>query len=97
MPLYGSSAILGLDIRSIDLFTFRCSSDALSFYPVDASPGSANATTFNDSLTSGLGGWGDPTDDYQVTTGAFAENFEVVYPVPHGSTEELKSKPGTPP
>ena len=52
-------------------------------YLVDASPNFRNATIFNDSPTSGLGGWGDPNDDYQITTGAFAHDFEVAYPVPH--------------
>ena len=55
----------------------------LIFSFVDASPDFANATIFNDSPTSGFGRWGDPADDYQITTGAFADNFEVVYPVPH--------------
>jgi len=32
---------------------------------------------------SGLGGWGDPNDDHQITTGAFASGFPVSYPVPH--------------
>ena len=50
---------------------------------LDASPDFPDATIFNDSPTSGFGRWGDPADDYQITTGAFADNFEVVYPVPH--------------
>ena len=50
---------------------------------IDASPSFENATFFNDSPTSGFGGWGDPADDYQITTGAFAHNFDAVYPVPH--------------
>ena len=50
---------------------------------VDANPGFGSASIFNDSPTSGLGGWGNPNDDYQITTGAFAQNFQVVYPVPH--------------
>jgi len=32
---------------------------------------------------SGFGGWGNPADDYQITTGAFADDFVHVYPVPH--------------
>ena len=55
----------------------------LTASPPDASPDFPKATIFGDSLKSGLGGWGNPADDYQVTTGAFVDNFEVVYPVPH--------------
>jgi len=31
---------------------------------------------------SGLGGWGDPNDDYTVHDGGF-RNFQLAYPVPH--------------
>ena len=31
---------------------------------------------------SGLGGWGDPTDDYEVPDGGFSE-FHISYPAPH--------------
>ncbi len=31
---------------------------------------------------SGLGGWGDPNDDYSVHDGGF-HNFQIAYPVPH--------------
>ena len=31
----------------------------------------------------GFGGWGDPSDDFQITTGAFADDFVRPYPVPH--------------
>lgn len=30
-----------------------------------------------------MGGWGDPNDDFQITTGAFAKDFNLAYPVPH--------------
>jgi tyrosinase len=36
----------------------------------------------DDSPTSGLGGWGDPTRDYQVPSGAFS-NLHLSYPSPH--------------
>ena len=32
---------------------------------------------------SGLGGWGDPNDDYTVNDGGFRK-FRLAYPVPHG-------------
>ena len=31
---------------------------------------------------SGLGGWGDPSKDFQVQNGGF-RHLEVVYPIPH--------------
>lgn len=31
---------------------------------------------------SGLGGWGDPTNDYQVPDGGFSD-FRISYPAPH--------------
>ena len=49
----------------------------------DASADFPNATIFDDSPTSGFGGWGNPANDYQITTGAFVEDFELAYPVPH--------------
>ena len=53
------------------------------FYSIDARPDFFNASIFNDSPTSGFGKWGNPADDYQITTGAFANDFQVAYPVPH--------------
>lgn len=50
---------------------------------LDASADFPKATIFDDSPTSGFGGWGDPTKDYEITTGAFANDFDLVYPVPH--------------
>lgn len=38
---------------------------------------------FDSDPNSGLGGWGDPSDDFQITTGAFASDFIRPYPVPH--------------
>ena len=42
-----------------------------------------NSTFWDPDTTSGVGGWGDPNDDYQITDGGFAEDFVVSYPVPH--------------
>jgi hypothetical protein len=33
--------------------------------------------------TYGVGGWGDPNDDYQVPDGGFATDFPHSYPSPH--------------
>ena len=41
-----------------------------------------NSTFWDPAADSGIGGWGDPNDDYQITDGGFA-NFTVSYPVPH--------------
>jgi hypothetical protein len=32
---------------------------------------------------SGVGGWGDPKDDYQVPDGGLAKGFPLSYPSPH--------------
>ena len=41
-----------------------------------------NSPFFDPDQFSGLGGWGDPKNDYQITDGGFAD-IEVSYPVPH--------------
>jgi tyrosinase len=48
--------------------------DASDFY---------SATIFDDDPDSGLGGWGDPANDFQITTGGFAQDFMVSYPAPN--------------
>ena len=42
-----------------------------------------NSTFWDPDTTSGVGGWGDPDDDDQITDGAFADGFVVSYPSPH--------------
>jgi len=42
-----------------------------------------NSTFWDPDTTSGVGGWGDPNDDDQITDGAFADGFIVSYPSPH--------------
>jgi tyrosinase len=45
----------------------------------------------------GVGGWGDPNDDYQVPNGGFATDFPHLYPSPHrlrrNYTETLLGQP----
>ena len=85
MQLYGNSTILGLDAGSVGpsvMPTVACYANIL-FYVIDANANFPNSMIFSDSRTSGFGGWGNPADGNQITTGAFAEDFEVVYPVPH--------------
>ena len=63
---------------------------------IDASPDFPNATIFDDSPTGGFGRWGNPADDYQITTGAFANDFEVAYPVPHKIRRNYTAKSTNP-
>jgi len=51
-------------------------------FMVDAS-NFQNSTFWDLNTTSGVGGWGDPNDDDQITDGAFANDFIVSYPLPH--------------
>ena len=51
-------------------------------YMADAS-NFQNSTFWDPDTTSGVGGWGDPNDDDQITDGAFADGFIVSYPSPH--------------
>ena len=41
-----------------------------------------NSMFWNPDTTSGMGGWGDPNDDYQVADSAFGKDFIISYPVP---------------
>ncbi|KAJ7624811.1 Di-copper centre-containing protein [Roridomyces roridus] len=44
----------------------------------------ANSPLFLDSdPESGMGGWGDPNNDYTISDGGFARSFTLAYPVPH--------------
>jgi len=42
-----------------------------------------NSTFWDPDTTDGLGRWGDPNEDYQITDGGFAADFTVSYPSPH--------------
>ena len=42
-----------------------------------------NSTFWDPDTTSGVGGWGDPNNDNQITDGGFAKDFVLSYPVPH--------------
>lgn len=61
------------NLRIITLYSVSAP-DADNFY---------NSSFFDPNTKSGLGGWGDPSDDIQITTGAFASDFVLQYPVPH--------------
>lgn len=59
---------------------FRC---VVSFHRVNSLHEDASDFQNSDFWQSGVGGWGDPNNDYQITDGAFATNFTLVYPSPH--------------
>jgi tyrosinase len=42
-----------------------------------------NSTFWDPDTVSGVGSWGDANDDYQITDGAFADDFLLSYPSPH--------------
>ena len=42
-----------------------------------------NSAFWDPDTTSGVGGWGNPNDDDQITDGAFADGFLLSYPSPH--------------
>lgn len=42
-----------------------------------------NSSFWDPDTTSGVGGWGDPNNDWQITDGAFAADFTISYPSPH--------------
>jgi len=60
--------------------------DAKDFY---------NSPIFDPDLKSGLGGWGDPKDDFQITTGAFSYDFDRPYPVQHRLRRNFSVTPPT--
>ena len=41
-----------------------------------------HSTIWSDSAYDGLGSWGDPQNDFQISTGGF-KDIQVAYPVPH--------------
>lgn len=42
-----------------------------------------NSEIFDPDPESGLGGWGIEDNDWEISTGAFADDFPLVYPAPH--------------
>ena len=84
MRLQGGNALLGLDSRYYQQPRTKgpWSRDRAhhnDFYP-DAHD--FYNTKFLDNSSSGIGGWGDPTNDYQIFTGGLKDMI-VAYPTPH--------------
>jgi len=50
--------------------------------PITDASNFQNSDFWDPDTTSGVGGWGDPNDDNQITSGGFV-NFTVSYPAPH--------------
>jgi hypothetical protein len=78
MRIQGHSTVLGLDtwydLGHVIFTSLNPMADAFDFQ---------NSTFWDPDTTSGVGGWGDPNDDYQITDGGFADGFIVSYPSPH--------------
>ena len=58
-----------------------------------------HATIWSDSDYDGLGSWGDPNNDYDISTGAL-KDMRIAYPVPHSLRRQytlLASEAGFPP
>jgi len=79
MRIYGHPTILELDTRYDPDVSFHVA-DLIRFM-TDAS-NFENSTFWDKNATSGIGGWGEPDDDFQITDGGFS-SFSVSYPSPH--------------
>ena len=88
MWLYWGLAVLELDYRCAQSSSLSHLDPCLSisYFPLIHTTDSADVLDsdfFKDSdPESGLGGWGDASLDYSVTTGAFS-TFQISYPNPH--------------
>lgn len=80
MQLHWDDSILGLDSRYVLAEVSRAFH--VLTHPVPDSLDTEHSAMFDDNEVSGLGGWGDPNNDTQITTGGF-KNVVRVYPSPH--------------
>jgi len=55
-----------------------------------------HATIFSDSTYDGLGSWGDPNNDFQISTGGL-EGMRLAYPSPHDLRRNFTLYPYLPP
>jgi len=97
--LQWNDALLGLDTRySQRSCTFRrpwCHDWArFDNFHLDAHD-LYNSDMF-DGSPSGVGGWGDPANDYQISTGGF-KDLIVAYPTPHHIRRDFALRPFTNP
>jgi len=82
--------ILGLDSRYAPTDLVRM--PRILIYSVQDSSDTENSTMFDDDKMSGLGRWGDPNDDIQITTGGFRDLVRV-YPSPHRIRRSYTPRP----
>jgi tyrosinase len=89
VQIYRHIPVLELDYRSFTLSLSRVyDSDGYS----DA-PGFFESSFWKDSdPESGLGGWGDPNDDFSVLDGGF-RTFQLSYPSPHHVRRNFTARP----
>ena len=80
MRLQRNDPILGLDPRYA--LTDRSQVLCILIHSVQDSSNPENSTIFDDDKVTGLGRWGDPNDDIQITTGGLRDLVRV-YPSPH--------------
>jgi tyrosinase len=100
MRIHRNSTVLGLDKRFVPFSLGNLGLIPLSSpFSVPDADDFYNSPLFDPNPKSGLGGWGDPSDDFQITTGAFASDFERPYPVPHRIRRNFTLMPivGNPP
>ena len=81
MRLRRSDTILGLDPRYGALTEFSQAFGNLK-NGVSDSVDTEHSAIFDSDEVAGLGSWGDPNDDLQITTGGFKDIVRV-YPSPH--------------
>ena len=80
MQLPQNDPILGLDPWCVLINPYQVS--RILMRSVQDSSDTENSVMFDDNTTGGLGRWGDPADDLQVTTGGFKDIVRA-YPSPH--------------
>jgi tyrosinase len=76
----GQYAVINVD----DFLNFTYEPDAPDFF---------HSSVLDNDPVSGLGGWGDPEDDNQITTGGFSRDFSVAYPSPHRVRRDFDLQP----
>ena len=90
MRLHRSDSVLGLDHRYVLTAISPVSRD-FKYRMVDAFD-TENSTIFDEDEICGLGGWGDPNDDIQITTGGFKDAMRA-YPSPHRIRRQFTLQP----
>ena len=82
MPVPGYDALLGLDSRYDLRIKETLTSCLSSFRRFHLDAADFEHSTFFDNSSHGVGGWGDPENDFQIYTGGFKDVIRA-YPNPH--------------